>query len=115
MMPASDGQPVAGFTDDRGLTDRAGEAAGVGSWQWDPRTGVVSLSSLAAAMLNLRAAARIPFADFVALLHPDDRTMADQVLRTSATEQGGLRHGPPPPWSGCVSEGGRRPTRLPAS
>ena len=90
MMPASDGQPVAGFTDDRGLTDRAGEAAGVGSWQWDPRTGVVSLSSLAAAMLNLRAAARIPFADFVALLHPDDRTMADQVLRTSATEQGGF-------------------------
>ncbi len=60
------------------------EAGGVGLWSWEPSSGAVRLSPLAAALLGAQGVERLDYAGFLGLIHADDRAAADQALRSSA-------------------------------
>lgn len=51
------------------------------------------LSPKAASFLDGGAAGSIAYADFLARLHPDDRTAADEALRSAVETQGGFNFG----------------------
>lgn len=62
---------------------RATEAAEIGVWGWNVSTGAVSLSAQAAALLGCSSSAELCVADFLGLIHPEDRSVADNALRES--------------------------------
>jgi two-component system sensor kinase FixL len=65
------------------------EAADIGLWRWNLDTGSVLLSRHAVALLGSPRITRpIDYADFIALLHPDDRAAADRLLHASAAQPG---------------------------
>jgi two-component system sensor kinase FixL len=63
---------------------RAIEAGGVGLWSWEPSSGVVRLSPLAAALLGAEGVERLDYAGFLGLIYDDDRAAADEALHKSA-------------------------------
>lgn len=64
--------------------NHAMEAAGIGIWHWDLASGQVHLSSQARILLGCRADGPLGYADFLALVHPEDRSHFDGALRRHA-------------------------------
>jgi two-component system sensor kinase FixL len=62
---------------------RAFEAADIGLWRWDLTTGAIVLSPRAAILLGCSRIGSLDYADFIGLLHSDDRPTADKVLQDS--------------------------------
>jgi two-component system, LuxR family, sensor kinase FixL len=60
---------------------RAFEAADIGLWRWDLTTGVIVLSPRAAALLGSSRTDSLDYAEFIGLIHPDDRWIADKTLQ----------------------------------
>jgi two-component system sensor kinase FixL len=55
-------------------------AAGLGTWRWDGAGGAMCLSAQARILLGADRAS-LPYADFMALLHPEDCAGVDAALR----------------------------------
>ena len=71
-----------------GEDDRlAMDAAGIGTWRWDGAGGDFALSARSRTLLGINDAA-LCYADFIALLHRDDRAMVDAALRGFAGADG---------------------------
>jgi two-component system sensor kinase FixL len=66
------------------------DAADIGPWHWETDTGTVSLSRHAAGLLGCATAVPESFSGLLDLLHPDDRSFADTILRQSAAAQHGF-------------------------
>jgi two-component system, LuxR family, sensor kinase FixL len=58
------------------------QAAGVGAWRWDAATGMIALSSEARILIGASSGA-LNSAEFLALVHPNDRNSADQAVRAA--------------------------------
>src|ERR1700760_1418798 len=63
------------------------QAAEVGLWQWDPRTGAVDLSQAALTLLRRSRMQTDSYAGFIDAFHPDDRVPAEQALHHSVASQ----------------------------
>ncbi|MFB2550108.1 sensor histidine kinase [Ensifer soli] len=59
------------------------EAANVGSWRWDVRSGIVSGNEAMMRMFNLPAGRDIHARDIVEAIHPDDRVKMMERLRAA--------------------------------
>ena len=66
--------------DDEETLRLALEAAAAGAWRWEPASGLVALSDIAGRHLAAGSAS-LPLADFLALLHPQDRSFMGGALR----------------------------------
>jgi two-component system, LuxR family, sensor kinase FixL len=62
---------------------RALQAAEVGLWQWDLRTGSVELSPAALLLLGRSRPQVANYAGLIAALYPEDRVVAERALRNS--------------------------------
>src|SRR5271157_5639547 len=86
MLTATDPKDaVPGAAD---IERRALEAADIGPWQWDLNTGTICLSVRAARLLGCPGTRSLDYAGFIALIHADDRTAADETLQGSAAATG---------------------------
>ncbi|MGJ5032088.1 PAS domain-containing protein [Bradyrhizobium sp. HKCCYLS2038] len=65
----------------------AQQAAGIGVWDWDVGTGAISWSPEMYDILGLDPAthAGSPYDAWLAILHPDDRDLADRTARAAAS------------------------------
>ena len=64
------------------------QAADIGLWRWDLSTGAVQLTPDAAVLLGWSLVRPLDYAGFIAALHPDDRPVAERVLRNSVAAGG---------------------------
>ena len=55
----------------------------MGLWCWDPGTGAICLSARAIALLGSSSTRPLDYAGFIAAIHPDERSVAEQALRDS--------------------------------
>jgi two-component system sensor kinase FixL len=67
---------------------RALQAAEVGLWCWDLRSGSIELSPTATAVLGCSSRPATSYAGFIAAFHPDDRAAAEQALHNSVASAG---------------------------
>ena len=67
---------------------RSLEAADVGLWQWDLKTGTIGLSLRAAALLGCSRTLPLDYPGFIASIHLDDRASADRALQDSVAAAG---------------------------
>src|SRR5271168_5408802 len=67
---------------------RALQAAEVGLWQWDLRTGAVELSPVALLLLRRSRMQVANYPGLIAALYPEDRVVAERALRTSVASAG---------------------------
>ncbi|MEX2582414.1 MAG: PAS domain S-box protein [Gemmatimonadota bacterium] len=68
--------------------DQVEQMAGFGSWLWQLDSGVVTTSNGFAAMAGLDGGTELPFEEFLAFVHPDDRP---EVVETLASALRGER------------------------
>src|SRR5271170_7844350 len=88
---------MTGNTDQPNDTVQAGidtfhlalQAADIGLWRWDLRTGVVELSPTGGVLLGFSTVQRLDYTGFVASIHPDDRPIAERALRNSVVSEAG--------------------------
>ena len=57
------------------------EAAGLGTWDWDLRTGTLACSERCLEMFGIPAATEMTYERFLAALHPEERGRVDQAVR----------------------------------
>lgn len=70
---------------DEDRSRRALQAAGAGTWEWDPRTGEATGSSEFWSLLGLAAGPCVPSFDaWLSSIHPDDRERAARAVQTAA-------------------------------
>ena len=82
-MRNSTDQPKEAFA---GVADdfhRALDAADIGLWRWDLTTGIISLSRRAVTLFGCSGSQPLNYAEFIGVIHPDDRPAADKELRRS--------------------------------
>ncbi|PPQ40134.1 PAS domain-containing sensor histidine kinase [Rhodopila globiformis] len=87
-MPSTSRSHSTRPADKPGVASHALDAAEIGPWHWDLRTGAVSLSRHAAGLFGCTHAVPATYAGFLDLAHPDDRVFADTLLQQSAAGQG---------------------------
>jgi two-component system, LuxR family, sensor kinase FixL len=87
-MTADIDQPAEAFPGDTDGFRRALDAADIGLWRWDLKTGGVVLSLAAVDLLGCPPTRPLDYAGFLAALHPDDRAAADEAFRVSAAMPG---------------------------
>lgn len=86
-MASSPSQPHLGGTGDQ--TRLAIQAAGIGTWDFNPLTGELNWDERCRELFGLPEDAPVSYEDaFLAGLHPDDRERADQAVK-GALEPGG--------------------------
>lgn len=60
---------------------QAQQIARVGSWEWDPATGVLECSAELYRVYGLPQGAPVSFEVYLSLLHPEDRPEANRIVR----------------------------------
>src|SRR3954470_1202418 len=86
-MTGDTDHPTEAVQDDPNPFRRALQAAEIGLWRWDLRTGTVGFSPYAAVLLGARAPS-LDYAGFIAAIHADDRVVAERALRNSVAAAG---------------------------
>jgi two-component sensor histidine kinase len=72
------------------LLKLAVESAGIGIWKVDPQTRKVDLTGMLKQMLGVPVDRPVNYADFFAVLHPDDQARAREDLARALTSSDGL-------------------------
>jgi PAS domain S-box-containing protein len=67
---------------------RAVEAASLGTWFWDLRTGAMVGTDLARAVFGIPPGTPMSYERFLEALHPDDRDRVDEAVRRAVREKG---------------------------
>jgi two-component system sensor kinase FixL len=87
-MTADTDQPTDAPQGAAELFHRALDAANVGLWSWDLKTGRVGLSARALSLLDCSLTTPVDYTGLIASIHPDDRLMAEQTLRNGVATLG---------------------------
>jgi diguanylate cyclase (GGDEF)-like protein/PAS domain S-box-containing protein len=72
---------------DRKRFEDAQRAARMGTWEWDPRTGYSVWSPMLYELYGMEVGVPITHETFLGLVHPDDRTWLQNMLRMRVQDQ----------------------------
>lgn len=72
--------------------ERAQRLAGVGSWEWEPRTGSVTWSPELYRILDVGQATPVTYASLLDRLHPDDRPWVEDALAAAVATGQSFAH-----------------------